>query len=1286
MRVLEIDLAGGGDVSIDPRVAPQGTITRAVNVRLDRKGRLVARSGYTSLGLTIHNTLNTLIPRDLIGQENGLLALGRHSSTQQNGIRGIYQYNPSVKGVWRTANNFSNSTDLNTTTTFLPMPVASQLEVLTSEPNSALSDALNADAAITDDGAYALVVYAEFATNQTSARIIRMSDGSLHHFETFGDELPRVMAIGSVFYLFSVNNVGQTLRVRTFDTATTFTFWATAINLAATIPARTPFDVAPVVGSTDYVIVVATNTGYSHGRFTSVPGVHAPVYALTAVASTANAACSICASAADTISILNADANLCAIRQFNVATGALIIGPTNVFGVVNTWDRVIVQRRNTTTVLAIATTTMTVNGVPSIPCTFTAIVTTATNNSAGIRSHRDCVAVSKPVYAGPSTSPALDPAMTWEIVDTGGGNATWVLMELGDSLGITACPQAHVFDGAARDLQQNINTKFPLMSASMSTSGVMVGALVTKDPRDKSYRANLVSVKLFSDDRVQSALMNAQQYLAGGFAMQYDGIVPVDVGLLVAPTIALISQSTTGLPGGMTLLGTYTYYAIARSVAQNGEVTQSSPSDPVTVTLTGVNNQVTLQVRGVLTFRKNAFGAAQQLDVVIDVYATEANGTIPRRVANVTVPSFSLELNNMSLQVNIAVTDAVQQTGAPMYTQGADGAISGRLPLGSPAACKFIVERGGRLLLGGLERPNELQLSIEQRPGESMGFVNDDLFFVTNPDRVTGLAVGPDGRTFVFSATQTRELVGDGPNAAGSDATLVDPIMLEPTLGCVDWRSICVTELGVFFQSSQAPDPKIYLRPNGGGQAILVSDGIRDTLRDFPIITSATRHEQDQLLTFTLQNSAGTDGRIIHMDLQSSGMGRSGWVGKWFVDRVPQLEGAPDIEIVEEQEYLFPQVLNASLSVPLPAGRRIGDRILIFAFVFGNAAPAAASPASFTQIGTVVCDAASRMRVSVYEQVVTSSAFQTTTFTTHNPLNGGPTLGSVAYRVVLLRGSNLASAGEVVTQTSGAGSSSSLALPILSPSWGTANTLYYSVVGNTSSFLNNLAKIWRAPPSGFDRIDERFMAETFTQTHASGSRLVNAASLSGVTWSSAFSLACAALLVAIRPLAAAGTPVRSSASLGGRLVVCNDSDVVLSDATSIADFGSAFIVPEIELADLYPMGPGGAGRHLAIVFLGELLGFCVLNCYVSYDEGRNWQALRSFQLNTTTGYSIGQTLRLTWVPKRRKITGVRVKFTVTENTIDLPLPGDTLGIAMHRVFMQFDELIGPSRLENGKRQ
>jgi hypothetical protein len=190
--------------------------------------------------------------------------------------------------------------------------------------------------------------------------------------------------------------------------------------------------------------------------------------------------------------------------------------------------------------------------------------------------------------------------------------------------------------------------------------------------------------------------------------------------------------------------------------------------------------------------------------------------------------------------------------------------------------------------------------------------------------------------------------------------------------------------------------------------------------------------------------------------------------------------------------------------------------------------------------------------------------------------------------------------------------------------------------------------------------------------------------LAGVGFAAATAGDGVAFLLGVRPFSGTGgTPLRASVAHLGQLVVCNQTRVYRATAGALQDTGLnglANIRGEIETADIFPMGPGGAGRHLGIDAMGEILGFTDIYAAVSYDSGLTWTQLRMFRLTAAFGFQIGQTVRLQWVPKRRKIDGVRVRIVQGS---DPSISGGTAGFAINQLTLWFDDLAGQTRIPTG---
>lgn len=1253
MRQLDIDPARGFSTAIDPSVAPNGALVRVENLRVDKDGRLVLRAGYTSLGTGIQNGPSAnLIPRDLHTLDDSLLCLGAiHSS--QSGIRAIAKYLPDANAApWRVDANSVNVTGAALTNAFARITPADGVRIVTSETDATVDNRLTADAAVSTSGAYACMV----SSDDVSSRIVIVDTAT--GLPVFTDVLAsernaRVLFCGTSFYFFT--QTGTTINVRTKDPLVTGPISGATAITAATSAAPAAYDVANFEGTTDWLIAFPTATGYTWRRYNSAN----VQQTTTSVVSLANAPVSICGATAETVNVVNVRAvSGVELRTFNPTTGVLSVGPTNVDagGIVYEW----------LSVCRLSSTQVHVAYVSSAPSQLMAntIATTAAHALTQCVTHAN-------VVQGTKTLTVDGRVFSWQTLGLETNRPYGLAMHsTSGSIGSNMLA-ATVFDGAARPLHVAGTVAYQPQLARVGQR--LYTALVSLDPRDRTYRANLVTWTLFSGERRQSAQSGGQLYITGGMLTQYDGRLSPEVGFETAP---VLSDPVDQAAGSMTPLAVYTFVGVFRAVGANGDVTFSEPGPPLTHTM-GIG-ATSLQVDASLHYSQRT-GALAQVDGVstyLDIYRTEAGGSIPRFSQAILIGPATWGGTVTFTETN---SDATIQQGALLYTQGADGDVSGRLPLGSPGPCGTIAESDGKLIAGLLPRANEVYLSVEKRPGEAASFVNDDIFFISNPERVRGISQGSAGRRYIFGANNIREIIGPGPNAAGV-GEISEPVEVENRVGLTDWRSLCKTEHGTFFQSSAFGRPRIYLLLDAGG-AVDASQGITDLLVQFPIVTSATRHDEEQLVTFTLQTADGTDGRILHLDLRTSGMGRNGWQGTWIVDRVAPLEAIQFPRILEERSQVFPALFGTqTIAVELPRGRRVGDRVLLIAYGPILSAATIAVGAVSGMVSTTIGTTAAGLLAQVIDLRQTSATdFQTSVSVTFT--QGSATFSSaLVFRLALIRGADPATA-PVGSSVINAGTAT-WAIPALVPAWGSAKTLWIASAAGNQQFSELGAPVISGIPAGFSFASRRPTREGVSTTTIMDSvvcsRQAQTSSLSATfTTAVVGTVVGPGWLVAYRPLTTGGTPARASTRYRGRLVVCNSTDVLRSEAGAIADPSSAVILGEWEHADIHPMGPGGAGRHLATGLMFELLGETALYAWFSYDGGVTWSSVREFRFGPTYGFQLGTQCKVRWVPARRKIDRMRMRLMIADDTT--AAAGATRGIALQRVTHWFEDLAGPGR-------
>jgi len=109
-----------------------------------------------------------------------------------------------------------------------------------------------------------------------------------------------------------------------------------------------------------------------------------------------------------------------------------------------------------------------------------------------------------------------------------------------------------------------------------------------------------------------------------------------------------------------------------------------------------------------------------------------------------------------------------------------------------------------------------------------------------------------DGTLIVFKADSIWALPGNGPldNGQGSDWTVPEQITTD--VGAKSWTSVVLFPAGIIFQSSKGSFH--VLRRNR--QVEFIGEVVQVTMRDFPIVTSATLVPNKQQVRFTCLNEA----------------------------------------------------------------------------------------------------------------------------------------------------------------------------------------------------------------------------------------------------------------------------------------------------------------------------------------------------------------------------------------------------------------------------------------------
>lgn len=410
--------------------------------------------------------------------------------------------------------------------------------------------------------------------------------------------------------------------------------------------------------------------------------------------------------------------------------------------------------------------------------------------------------------------------------------------------------------------------RFAVSTAALSTGPGSTGwAIHVPIVSSKGYQSDIVRFEFGNYlDRLLSAKLNGQLFFSGGRLLEFDGSRIYETALGDGPEYVTVAATAVG--SGNIPAGSYQYCVTYAWFDSAGRRHESPPSTPVAFAPTSLSNAIVTLSVPTGTLRSTQFvGAGVPF---ANVYRTQAGGTVFYLVNSSSNIAFGV-FGTTTVTYTDSSTDATIATNAVLYTQGARGGLSGLLPNDEPPPCKFVWAGNNRLILGGLEDPSAVQWSKLVFPGEPVQFSIDSSFKGRVDGEVTAVAC-LDGVWFVFTASSIWAFSGDGPDDTGAGGTFGDPRKLPTDIGCISQRSIVEVPQGLLFQGR---NDRIYLLPRGGNAPQWVGQAVRDTLSSYPFIVRAVMVPDSNVAAFACIDSGATDGRILIYDTR---------INEWTVD------------------------------------------------------------------------------------------------------------------------------------------------------------------------------------------------------------------------------------------------------------------------------------------------------------------------------------------------------------------------------------------------------------------
>lgn len=821
--IHEYPFVSGEHQEIDGKILPDGYLTRAKNVRLRKDGRFGVRADYDALGNDTANSAD-IIPYDLIGYDESLLAVvestgGSGATTPSD----LAQYIGAASGVeWRTTRQEGN---------IVQNGQAARLREIAALPTWLLSASFTGVARIDCAAAGGHVALAmQLSSTLVVFHVLRADTGATVTSVSATGQMPRVVAVGTKFFFLFLNAAATTLSQRSFDPAANSEI-QTLSSIQSGVAVNC-YDATANVAGTGYWVAYNLVTPTTDIVPVTSSGVVGTAIVGPAVTYQHVAVCDT-ATRVHLVSVISAGAT--ELRSYTTL-GVLDAGPTTLDA--TTSNRQPGATNGTSTITGVESVVVETQ-IPS--ATFGTEIRRHFRDTAhsAIASTQDTPVslASKPVASGSTNTLHWCGAL---IAD--GAFSTNALFLFSNEFGhVMAFKDRFAAVASAADTTPQI--------AEDASTGKFYWPTLYLGADGRTY-ANVTELTFGSNARRQTATVANLLYRAGGAMEVFDGRHLLTLGFFEKPRILSVAASNGAgsLPSNTTLLVAVVFEYVDR----RGNIWQSDVSTVQTVTMGASDDTITLSV---------AFPFGNKDYTVTAVAYRSIDGINQlRRAGSATAAS--------PTTVTLTDSDATVRTQGVIYTQAGRGILSGTLPHEAPLPCDYIWKFGARLLCANADKAF---VSKEVFPGEPVCFSGDVGFSIPSiPERIVGVAA-LDQRGFLFTAERIYWFAGDGPNDNG-EGRYSEPVALPGSTGLSDWRSLVETPLGIMFQGSNG---QIWLLPRDGSAPVWIGEPVRDTLVAFPVVTSATLVVEEQLVSFTCNNSGETDARIVHYDLRAK---------TWIVD------------------------------------------------------------------------------------------------------------------------------------------------------------------------------------------------------------------------------------------------------------------------------------------------------------------------------------------------------------------------------------------------------------------
>lgn len=844
-ELVHVPFSKGQVETADPKLLPTGLLREAVNVRFRADGRLGSRYGYEDVGVDVLGE-SDVTPHDLAAFNDQQLVLA-------NGDRVLVRIEQSKS--WKALDDGNAAAR--------SLRVLSDVDVVARPPLQ--NQSTGADVAVNSSGWACMVwVVPVSSVKYVVALVVRLSDGAVLCHQrvdaTEDSEAVRVIAIGTKFFLFHIDDTTNDLECWSLDTASAGAFTSAGqVVAAASIHNSWEFD-ARDDGASHFVVAWRSDATHIAWEKQAIAAIGTAVGSRQSVV--ANGKLALAVTNGSHVAVVNipSTGNV-EVRTWNESTQA-IINTTTIDSGGNAVGQPWVELNSGST-SAMCSWGATATGVNATHPEWRYRTVNPASHALGTLTSTIGARPASGNFYLPSGETGL-----W-LVDTDSVERGYTFVRFGASR--TAEPEgliAKPFAATSALVNERRSKVVSLGSGAFGWAALQlpVNADPTASPLDTL--PVLYRFQVEKQQRVRTARLGGNLYFAGGVVMVFDGARMYEQDFCSTP----VFDEFTAQTGGGTLVSEsiYTYARVLEWYDAQGQRLFSAPSTPVQASLGVGNNQVRLEMSPPFTRKLDAaMGGASVNDII---YRSKTDGTVLRELTRL-----KWSRGQTTPQSYTDATDDCGCDGNPIvYTQGNRGAVSGPLEHISPNACDYIWAGRNRIILG---RREGVQWSLKfGNEGDAVRFSSDQAFFWPLPG-VTGVA-SLDERWIIFTADAIWEVTGEGPDDDGVQGEFSPPRKIPSDGGCIDSRCLVEIPAGLVYQQSS---DRLYLLPRGGGAPIWFSQAVRTTLAAYPTITSGVYCRRDNTLVFTCNNTGGTHGVLCVHDMRS---------GDWYVD---ELDGTPAV-------------------------------------------------------------------------------------------------------------------------------------------------------------------------------------------------------------------------------------------------------------------------------------------------------------------------------------------------------------------------------------------------------